>query len=198
MIVVGSAYVFISSYILLCGKANDLSMPKVQASRLPSGALLSRYETDGSHTDCYATDIPFSVSHEQFVIAFYTTMLFRIERLILKLAVSRPSTDEQAADLAGGRRQEFAAWSVEDRCSDQILLSDFKGRTRSWLMTRNIEKESIPRTRLFFGSAVVPIQKKRTGKEGLGISFRLLLGFHRLYSIALLSSAAARLTRANR
>lgn len=173
-------------------------MPKVRASHLPAGALLSRYEKDGCHTDCYVTDIPVSVSHEQFVLAFYTTTLFKLERLILKLVVSRPSTDEQAAALASARGEKFAAWSVEDRCSNQLLMCDFQGRTRSWLMTADIENGDIPGTRLFFGSAVVPVRNRRTGVEGLGITFRLLLGFHKLYSVALLSSARVRLIRVNR
>lgn len=173
-------------------------MAKVNASHLPSGALLRRYEKDGCHTDCYVTDIPLWVSHEQFVLAFYTTALFKLERLILKFAVSRPSTDEQAAALAAGRGEQFAAWSVEDRCSNQLLLSDMHGRTRSWLMTAEIEHAGMPGTRLFFGSAVTPVRNRRTGEETLGIGFKLLLGFHRLYSVALLSSAAARLTRVTR
>jgi hypothetical protein len=184
--------------LALGDKASDPGMSKVRTSHFPPGALLSRYEKDGCHTDCYVTDIPVSVSHEQFVLAFYTTPLFKLERLILKLAASRPSTDEQAAVLASGQGENFAAWSVEDRCSNQILMCDFQGRTRSWLMTEDIENGDIPGTRLLFGSAVVPVRNNRTGEEGLGTIFRLLLGFHKLYSVALLSSAAAKLIRANR
>ena len=179
-------------------KTHGIGMSNINKSHLPLGALLSRYETEGCHTDCYVTDIPICVSHEQFVLAFYTTILFKLERLILKWAVSRPSSDEQAAALASGRGENFAAWSVEDRCSNQLLMCDFQGRTRSWLMTAILEDENDVSTRLFFGSAVVPARNKRTGVEGIGITFRLLLGFHKLYSIALLYSAKARLTRLNR
>ena len=66
--------------------------------------------------------------------AFYTTWLFRLERWILRLAVARPSTDEEAHQLARGEREAFAAWSVEARAPDQLLMCDFTGRTRSWLM----------------------------------------------------------------
>lgn len=172
-------------------------MPKVRTSQLPSDALLSRYVKDGCHTDCYTADIPICISHEQFVLAFYTTTLFKMERLILKLAASRPSTDKQAAALADGQGHKFAAWSVEDRCNNQLLMCDFQGRTRSWLMTKNIKNADIPSTRLFFGSAVVPVRNKQTGEEDIGAVFRSLLGFHKIYSIALLSAAASKLLRDN-
>jgi hypothetical protein len=45
------------------------------------------------------------------------------------------------------------------------------------------------RTRLYFGSAVVP----RKGQTGLGGRYRALLGFHKRYSKILLRAARARL-----
>ena len=168
-------------------------MPKIHASPLPTQALLSRYTKDGSYTDCYSTDVPITVSHEQFVVAFYTTWLFKIERLILKLAVSRPSTDEQAVAVAAGDTDQFAAWSVEDRASNQLLMCDMHGKTRSWFMTEGIEIGGVLGTRVYFGSAVVPARNKGDKSKGIGTLFRLLLGFHKLYSIALLSSAASKL-----
>jgi hypothetical protein len=36
------------------------------------------------------------VTLAEYVNAFYTTRVFRLERIILKWAVSRPSTDAQA------------------------------------------------------------------------------------------------------
>ena len=53
-------------------------------------------------------------------------------------------------------------------------------------------------TRLYFGSAVVPVMNAATGKSEMGFVFKALLGFHKLYSRALLSAAAARLARAKR
>ncbi len=67
--------------------------------------------------------------------AFYTTWIFKLERAILKWAVSRASTDLDAKRLAEGEIDRFSAWSVEDRNDNQLLMSDFQGRTRSWLMT---------------------------------------------------------------
>jgi len=50
-------------------------------------------------------------------------------------------------------------------------------------------------TRLFFGSAVVPIVDKRSGAVRMGAAYRALLGFHKLYSRLLLHAAVGRLAR---
>lgn len=120
--------------------------------------------------------------------AFYTTWLFRLERWILRLAVARPSTDEEARQLARGEREAFAAWSVEARAPDQLLMCDFTGRTRSWLMVAPAAG-----TRLYFGSVVVPVRDPKTGETGLGPVHGPLIGFHKLYSRLLLGAAARRL-----
>ena len=158
----------------------------------PDEALLARYSAqDGCYTDCFAVDVPGVVSFEAYVAAFYTTWLFKLERAILKLAVKRPSTDAQAVELAAGRRDSFAAWDVEARAEDQLLMCDLAGRTRSWLMVAPADGG----TRLYFGSAVVPVTGK-DGKPTLGFGFSALLGFHKLYSKALLWSAVRKLKRA--
>ncbi|NJN00825.1 MAG: hypothetical protein HC793_04460 [Aquincola sp.] len=48
-------------------------------------------------------------------------------------------------------------------------------------------------TRLFFGSAVVPRVDAQSGRRRMGVVFHALLGFHKLYSRALLSAAVSRL-----
>ena len=48
-------------------------------------------------------------------------------------------------------------------------------------------------TRLYFGSAIVPMKNATTGQGSLGLAFHSLLGFHRLYSRALLHAARSRL-----
>jgi hypothetical protein len=48
---------------------------------------------------------------------------------------------------------------------------------------------------LYFGSAVVPVPDKTTGKLVLGSTYSALLGFHKLYSRVLLSAASARLAK---
>ena len=48
-------------------------------------------------------------------------------------------------------------------------------------------------TRLYFGSAVVPTRDRATGEARMGTVFRALLGFHKLYSVILLSAARSRI-----
>lgn len=159
----------------------------IHACPLPSDALLQRYRERGAYTDCYTTELAEASGFADYVTAFYTTPLFRIERLILALAIARPSSDNEARQLAAGTVDRFAAWDVEARADNQLLLCDLHGRTRSWLMTSRHEVTGS--TRLYFGSAVVP----RTRGVPLGRMFRALLGFHRAYSVALLLSARRRL-----
>ena len=77
----------------------------------------------------------------------------------------------------------------------QLLLGDFSGRTKSWLMAVHVQDGGSPCTRLYFGSAVVPARKSSGGRAGLGFFFTALLGFHKLYSRILLRSATGRLSR---
>lgn len=161
----------------------------IQPYPLPVDSLLNRYHRDSGYTDCYMTEILFSVSHAQYVNSFYTTFVFKLERFILTWTVSKPSTDMQAKQLADGARDTFAAWTVEARTEDQLLMCDFVSRTRSWLMIEPLENG----TRLYFGSAIVPGTNPKTGRSSLGLFFTALLGFHRIYSAVLLYAAKSRL-----
>jgi hypothetical protein len=80
---------------------------------------------------------------------------------------------------------------VEARAPDQVLLCDFMGHTRSWLMVAPAEAPG--GTRLYFGSVVVPERNARTGENDMPAVHRSLLGFHKLYSRMLLSAGARRL-----
>jgi hypothetical protein len=164
----------------------------------PQEALLSRYQRGGAYADCYFTDLARQVSHAEYVEAFYTTSLFKVERRLLAWLVAKPSTDTQAARLAAGNLDSFAAWRVEARSADQLLMSDFKGRTRSWLMVGAAQDGAKGGTRLYFGSAVVPARNAPSGRQSFGVGFRLLLGFHKLYSRALLLAARCRLAETRR
>jgi len=166
-------------------------MTDIAPRPIPEHALLARYSGNGGYTDCYVTELPGSYSHAEFVAAFYTTWLFKLERAILRWFVRRPSTDSEVHQLARGQREAFAAWTVEARAPNQLLLRDFLGNTRSWLMIES--RSDGGATRLYFGSAVVPRVDSRTGEKKLGTSFRALLGFHRRYSRALLAAARSRL-----
>lgn len=167
-------------------------MNVIQSCELPREALLGKYKQEGAYTDCYFIDIPRAVSQAAYVEAFYTTKLFKIERLILALLAKMPSTDAQAKLLALGEIQSFAAWSVEGRTPDQLLLCDFLWSTRSWLMSAVTKAGDSSITRLYFGSAVVPKIDRASGRASFGIAFHMLSGFHRLYSRALLRSACSR------
>lgn len=166
-------------------------MPAIHTSPAPANTLIHKYTVmPGAYIDCYYTDLPFPISFSEYLLAFYTTPLFKLERLIL-LLVRKPSTDEEVRQLAEGNRNTFAAWTVETRAENQILMCDFAGSTRSWLMTAPIENG----TRLYFGSVVVPHQTTKDGKPALGFFFHALLEFHKVYSILLLSSARQKICK---
>ena len=171
------------------------SMSSIQPCPLPEQALLAKYTLGGAYTDCFATQIGRPVSHAEYVEAFYTGALFKLERLLLALFVSKPSTDAQVKALASGALATFAAWRVEGRSADQLLMCDYAGRTRSWLMVAPEGAGGSATTRLYFGSAVVPVIDKASGRARMGFMFKALLGFHKLYSRALLSAARSRLAR---
>lgn len=65
-------------------------MLPIQSFALPQHALLGKYAHDGAYADCYATEIPASVSHAEYVEAFYTTAVFKLERQLLAWFVSKP------------------------------------------------------------------------------------------------------------
>ncbi|NGY05738.1 DUF2867 domain-containing protein [Solimonas terrae] len=150
--------------------------------------MLDACRRQGHYTDCYTTRIPGTISQAEYVEAFYTTALFKLERRLLRWLAAAPSSDDEARALARAERNRFAAWQVEARSPDQLLLA--AGRTKSWLMVR----PQGGTTRLYFGSAVVP-GRSRAGRSGLGPTFAALLGFHKLYSRALLRAARRRLAK---
>ncbi len=161
------------------------SIQTVIACPVPADSLLAPYETgQAQYADSYCTEVAARISLESFVTGFYCTWLFKIERWILKYLAGRPSTDDEVSGLANGKTEHFAAWSVEARTSADILLADFSGKTRSWLMVMHHNNG----TRLYFGSAVL----SRTTPDGQrmppSVIFSILSGFHRVYSIALLTA----------
>jgi hypothetical protein len=170
-------------------------MSSIQVCALPEQALLAKYAHSGAYTDCYSTEVSRSVSHAEYVEAFYTGAVFKLERLLLAWFVSKPSTDAQVKALASGVLDTFAAWRVEGRSTNQLLMCDLSGRTRSWLMVASLRSGDSTGTRLYFGSAVVPVLDKASGQASIGFLFKALLGFHKLYSRVLLHAARSRLAR---
>ena len=161
-----------------------MSASSVKEAPLPENALLQRFVESGDYTDCFVTRVDTDVSFKAYVEAFYTTGVFKTERALLKWLVQRPSTDEQARALANNEIDDFAAWRVLERADNQIMLMDMHGRTCSWLMVAPDESGSL----LYFGSAIVRSEKTSSGRR-MGWVYRLLLGFHLLYSRVLLRAA---------
>ena len=165
-------------------------MASVRPCALPTGTLLGVYAQSGAFTDCYAIELTRQVTQSEFVEAFYTTSVFKVERWLLATFLSYPSTDAEAHQLAAGSLSTFSAWSVEQSSPNQILLA--AGHTRSWLMASPVESSSST-TRLYFGSAVVPSRSAGSGVPRMGWQFRALLGFHKAYSRVLLAAASRKL-----
>jgi hypothetical protein len=157
----------------------------------PTDALLVTYrgrhpERWGGYHDCFRIYVRGRVTLQQFVVAFYTSRLFRLERASLRVVLAIPSSDAEVCALARGTRNTFAAWYVGARTPTELLMCDRYERTRSWF---RVEWDRDGGTELCFGSAVA-------GRRGTDASlemsswFRVLLGFHVLYSQLLLAAAA--------
>lgn len=163
---------------------------RIIACPLPDDALLRHYERAGGFTDCYCTQAPGAIPLSRFITAFYSTPLFRTEAAILAIAARAPSTRAEAQALGQGETERFAVWTTEARTDDQLLMCDARGATRSWF---HVSPAPGNATCLWFGSAVVGKPDARTGQTRMGWPFRALLGFHALYSRALLGAARRRL-----
>lgn len=171
-------------------------MSTVHPCEVPLNSLLRGYKDGISYADCYVVEVPGSITQEDYIEAFYTSPLFKVERTLLKYFALRPATDNDAKELAVGKTTTFSAWQVEGQSSSELLLADFTGRTRSWLMATPVTgSATTPRTRLYFGSAVVPRKSKDDQSPSMGWVFHALLGFHRLYSRLLLSAASQRVCK---
>ena len=173
-------------------------MFEIEKSDLPANALLQRYTAiEGCYTDCFSTEAGGAINLSDFVAAFYTTPLFKFERFLLRYTVSKPSTDREARELANAQIDSFAAWSVEALENGQLLMCDSWGKTRSWFMVAPQLDEEKNTTRLYFGSAVVPVPSTKRTKPSISSSHQAMLGFHKLYSRALLSAARSRLNHSS-
>jgi hypothetical protein len=166
------------------------------STELPESTLLAQLERNGSYADCFALTLPIAATQAQFIEAFYTTRLFKTERLLIRLLAGKHSTDEQAAQLALGNSSSFAVWHVAERTEHELLLTDETGRTSSWLMAVREPSSAQSSTRLFFGSAIKPKRPPSPGgPPQFGWLFHALLGLHNLYSRRLLEAAAHRLAK---
>src|ERR1700723_1218779 len=96
-------------------------MFSVTQDSVPENALLRTYyggarpERWRESGDCFAISVDRVVSLAEFVFAFYTSPVFRIERLLLGTFAGAPSTDTEARLLAEGSGVAFAIWRVGER-----------------------------------------------------------------------------------
>jgi hypothetical protein len=160
---------------------------------LPEDALFNTYqgglrpESWRESGDCFAVSVDRVVSLAEFVFAFYTSPVFRIERLILGLLAAASSTDDQARRLAQGSETSFAVWRVGERTATQLLMCDRYERTRSLFRVLPLNEGS---TLLQFGSAVASTSNPRRSTWARRSLFRLLMKFHVAYSQILLYAAS--------
>jgi hypothetical protein len=173
-------------------------MLAISRAAVPADSLLRTYrggphpERWDNYVDCFCVGVSAQVSLADFVWAFYTSPVFRIERWILRLTIGAPSTDADAKAVAVGTANTFAAWYVGDRTNDQLLMCDRYEATRSWFRVAPLDDGG---TLLQFGSGVAT--RAKANDDGMTISggFRFLMGFHVLYSRLLLWQASRRVTR---
>ena len=147
-------------------------MQVVEPCELPQAALLQQVQAAGAFADCYTTEVEGPVTSAVLIEAFYTTRLFKLERLLIRLLAFKSSTDSQAQELAAGLRENFAVWKVVQRLQNQVLLADQSERPRSWLMV-GTSAATPPKsvTQLYFGSAVLPRINPKTGEKRFGLLF---------------------------
>ncbi|HEY0803175.1 MAG TPA: hypothetical protein VGD54_20235 [Steroidobacteraceae bacterium] len=171
-------------------------MFSVVREAVPDDALLKTYIGDAhperweTYADCFAVSVDREVSLSDFVFAFYTSPVFRIERFILRVLVNAPSSQADARAVADGWTDEFAAWYVGERSATQLLMCDRYESTRSWFRVAPVTGGG---TRLQFGTAVAAKRDENTDSPALGGGFHLLLRFHVLYSQVLLHAATVKL-----
>ena len=167
-------------------------MLTAQPCEVPPNSFLRQHKDGPRYADCYVIKVPGTVTQAAYIEAFYTSPLFKIERTLLQYLASKPASDADAKALAGGAATKFSAWRVEAQSLSELLLADFTGRTRYWLMAVPAPLgNDPPGTLLYFGSAVVP--RSRQGAQSMGWLFHALLDFHRLYSHLLLRAACKRM-----
>lgn len=165
-------------------------MPTVIDTPVPPASLLGRLATArGAFADAYRLQLPRTVTLAEFVEAFYTTRLFKLERWLIA-RTGRPSSDADVRAIAQGEDRRLAAWTVEARAADELLMHEDSGVTRSWF---RVEAQPGGATTLWFGSALIPRRRGPGGEPRFGWFVHALMGFHRAYSRALLQAAARKL-----
>ena len=82
---------------------------------VPSDSLLKTYrgaiqpERWGTYADCFAVTVDREVDLTDFVFAFYTSPVFRVEGFILRLLLGASSGKADARAIADGTCRTFSA-----------------------------------------------------------------------------------------
>jgi hypothetical protein len=89
-------------------------MFSIAREAVPEDSLLRTYrggahpERWGRYGDCFSTQVDRVASLADYVFAFYTSSIFRIERSMLRAFIAAPSSDAQTRALADGSAGSFA------------------------------------------------------------------------------------------
>jgi len=142
--------------------------------------------------DCFSVTVNQAVPLSEFVVGFYSSPVFRVERLLLGVLAGAKSSDSDVQSVADGSGSTFAIWSVGERTATQLLMCDCYERTRSWFQVVPL---AVDRTELRFGSAVASRRNRKTGGVSISRWAYWLMGFHVLYSRLLLRAAGNRVLR---
>lgn len=160
-------------------------MRSVSTGEIPeNGALMSYALRPGCYTDCYFVDVPGQVVLSDFISTFFNTPLFRVERFILAVVASQPTTIEDVKNISEGKSDRFAVWKVESRDDFQLMMSVGDGPIRSWWMV-SPGLNNNEYSRIYFGSAVLSTTVDSAGAPKIGAFFRIFLGFHKAYAYSL-------------
>ncbi|MGA2189189.1 MAG: hypothetical protein ABSH33_11680 [Steroidobacteraceae bacterium] len=169
-------------------------MFSIRQELVPQDALLTTYAGGAcagewrGHADCFSVTVDREVRLADFVFSFYTSPMFRMERLILRGLADAPSSDRDARAVANGFGGSFAIWRVGERTANELLMCDRYERTRSWFRVIPMDGG---KTRLQFGSALAAAREERRGALRDGW-VRPLFALHVLYSRILLYAAIVR------
>jgi hypothetical protein len=169
----------------------------VRSYSVPADALLARHceRVAGAYTDCFVTEIAGEVGLAGFVEAFYASPAFKLELFTVGLLFGKAWSDAMARQVALGEGEDFSAWRVEARTADELLMREIiSDRTKSWLRVEPAADGPEPRTRLYFGTAILPVGVKANGEPRMSVLFALV-PFHRLYARVLLGGARWALMR---
>jgi hypothetical protein len=102
-------------------------MFSIAREMVPEDSLLKRHrgvvrpERWGSYGDCFSVSVDRAASLADFVFAFYTSPLFRVERLILRVLAGAPADDADARALAQGSAKFGSAVAATPRHEARAL-----------------------------------------------------------------------------